>query len=112
MESVTIVSNGSKIKEEWMRKFAQFVDILAISCDSFNEDTNKLIGRGKGAHVTQLKLVRQWCDEYDVRFKLNSVINIHNWDEDMIAGVTELNPVRWKVRPHRSSHTNWSLCLP
>lgn len=30
-------------------------------------------------------------------FKLNTVVNIHNWDEDMSAQIAELAPFRWKV---------------
>jgi len=97
LESVSIVSNGSKIRKAWLAKFGSYVDILAISCDSFVEETNVLIGRGKGTHVAHLKQVREWCYEYEVLFKLNSVINIHNFDEDMKAAISELNPVRWKV---------------
>lgn len=42
LPSVTIVSNGSLIKESWFQKYGEYVDILAISCDSFYEDTNKV----------------------------------------------------------------------
>lgn len=42
LPSVTIISNGSLIKEKWLQEYGEFVDILAISCDSFNEDTNKV----------------------------------------------------------------------
>lgn len=97
LESVSIVSNGSKIQESWLKKFGEYVDILAISCDSFVEDTNKLIGRGKGMHLAKLQQVRNWCTKFDIPFKLNSVINVHNVDEDMNAAVKQLQPVRWKV---------------
>jgi len=97
LESVSIVSNGSMIHKRWFQSFGEFVDILALSCDSFNEETNKKIGRGKGMHLKQLKRVRQWCDEYGVPFKINSVINAHNVDEDMCAAIMELRPIRWKV---------------
>ena len=30
-------------------------------------------------------------------FKLNTVVNIHNWMEDMAFEVDQLRPVRWKV---------------
>lgn len=42
LPSVTIISNGSLISEKWLQKYGRFVDILAVSCDSFNEDTNKV----------------------------------------------------------------------
>ncbi|CAK0879872.1 unnamed protein product [Prorocentrum cordatum] len=97
LESVSIVSNGSKIQERWFQQFGDYVDILAISCDSFNEETNVKIGRGKGMHIRQLEQVRNWCNMYGVPFKLNSVINIHNVGEDMTAAILQLSPVRWKV---------------
>lgn len=36
-------------------------------------------------------------------FKINSVITIHNFDEDMTEPIKRLNPIRWKV-------LNLSLC--
>ena len=36
--SVSIISNGSLITEKWMQEFGQYVDILGISCDSFDEN--------------------------------------------------------------------------
>ncbi|EPQ08443.1 Radical S-adenosyl methionine domain-containing protein 2 [Myotis brandtii] len=99
LPSVSIVSNGSLIRERWFVKYGQYLDILAISCDSFNEDVNVLIGRGQGRlnHVENLRKLRRWCREYRVAFKINSVINRFNVDEDMRAHIQELNPVRWKV---------------
>lgn len=80
------------------------MDILAISCDSFNEDVNVLIGRGQGKknHVENLQKLRKWCRDYKVAFKINSVINRFNVDEDMNEHIKDLNPVRWKVNPHGS----------
>jgi len=47
LESVSIVSNGSKVQRKFFTKYATYVDILAISVDSFDEDTNVKIGRGE-----------------------------------------------------------------
>lgn len=99
LPSVTIVSNGSMIKEWWFKQYGKYVDIIEISCDSFNEDTNRAIGRSQGgkSHVQQLLKIRNWCTKYDVLFKINTVINTYNYDEDMTEQIQELNPVRWKV---------------
>lgn len=99
LPTVSIVSNGSKITESWLREYGKFVDILAISCDSFVEDTNVKIGRGKGQHLECVRRVAKWCrdPEIDIKFKLNSVINIYNWQEDMRKHIADLAPVRWKV---------------
>ena len=44
--STSIVSNGSKITKKWFDKYGQYLDVLAISCDSFNPETLDRIGRG------------------------------------------------------------------
>ncbi|CAG9830440.1 unnamed protein product [Diabrotica balteata] len=99
LQSVSIVSNGSMIKENWFKKYGKYVDIMAISCDSFHEETNKSIGRGQGNknHIEQLFRVRDWCQKYDVLFKINTVVNTYNYDEDMSENIMSLNPIRWKV---------------
>uniref|UniRef100_A0A3Q2QLX1 Radical S-adenosyl methionine domain containing 2 n=1 Tax=Fundulus heteroclitus TaxID=8078 RepID=A0A3Q2QLX1_FUNHE len=99
LPSVSIVSNGSMIKEKWFQKYGDFLDILAISCDSFDEETNQTIGRtqGRKSHIENLYKIRSWCQQYKVAFKINSVINSFNALEDMTEQINQLNPVRWKV---------------
>ncbi|XP_025864951.1 S-adenosylmethionine-dependent nucleotide dehydratase RSAD2 [Vulpes vulpes] len=99
LPSVSIVSNGSLIRERWFQNYGEYLDILAISCDSFDEQVNVLIGRGQGKknHVENLQKLRTWCRDYRVAFKINSVINRFNVDEDMREQIKALNPVRWKV---------------
>jgi radical S-adenosyl methionine domain-containing protein 2 len=53
LESISIVSNGSRITRDWLQEYGGFVDILAISCDSFTEQTNVDIGRGDGSVVSR-----------------------------------------------------------
>ena len=77
----------------------EYLDILAISCDSFSEETNFTIGRHQGYknHLNSLILVQNLCQQYKVAFKINTVVNTYNWKEDMSKEILELNPVRWKV---------------
>eukprot|EP01112_Ceratiomyxa_fruticulosa_P022931 TRINITY_DN8560_c0_g1_i1.p1 TRINITY_DN8560_c0_g1~~TRINITY_DN8560_c0_g1_i1.p1 ORF type:complete len:269 (-),score=46.19 TRINITY_DN8560_c0_g1_i1:38-844(-) len=95
--SVSIISNGSKIKREWMEKYAKFVDVLGVSIDSFDKETNIKIGRGKGKHVENIYAVKKLCEEFSLKFKLNTVVNKYNYSEDMNARISALNPFRWKV---------------
>ncbi|XP_018413222.1 PREDICTED: radical S-adenosyl methionine domain-containing protein 2 [Nanorana parkeri] len=99
LPSVSIVSNGSLITEKWFQTYGEHLDILAVSCDSFVEEVNKLIGRGQGKknHVEKLMKIRKWCQDYNVAFKINSVINHYNVDEDMTKEIEMVNPIRWKV---------------
>ena len=69
LPSVSIVSNGSLITESWFQEFGEYLDILAISCDSFNADVNERIGRQQGSsrdHLRSLLQVREWCRTYKV----------------------------------------------
>ncbi|EUC27297.1 hypothetical protein COCCADRAFT_112096 [Bipolaris zeicola 26-R-13] len=45
LESVSIVTNGSLVKESFFRQCGSKIDILAVSCDSFNESTSKMARR-------------------------------------------------------------------
>jgi radical S-adenosyl methionine domain-containing protein 2 len=103
LESVSIVSNGTLIKKSWLQKYGTFIDVLAISCDSFIPATNEAIGRTVRMtgvpydNVKQLREIRDWCVELGIKFKLNTVVCSVNWEEDMVEQVRELNPFRWKV---------------
>ncbi len=97
LESVSIVSNGSQITKDWLDTYGRYVDILAVSCDSFNEETNKKIGRGRGKHVTSVQQVARWCHSANIMFKLNTTVCKYNCDEDMINEINALAPARWKV---------------
>lgn len=99
LPSVSIVSNGSLVSEDWFKQYGEYLDILAVSCDSFDPDTNEKIGRqhGNKNHLDSLRLVRRLCYEYQVAFKLNTVVNTFNKDEDMSDVISELKPCRWKV---------------
>ena len=98
VESISIVSNGSKITRSWLEANGKWLDILAVSCDSFNAETNKKIGRGDdGGNVDWLFRIAEWCREFGIMFKLNTVVNIHNWDEDLTTHIERLAPFCWKV---------------
>ena len=101
IESVTVVTNGSRVTEAWMSEYGYYLDIMAVSVDSFDKEVNDKIGRRSGksgsSHLESLSRVRDWCREFSVLFKVNTVVNKHNFHEDMNDNIRHLNPVRWKV---------------
>lgn len=97
LESVSIITNGTKVTKKWMEQNGRYVDVMGVSCDSFNEQTNIAIGRGTGNNVRQLFNIRDWCQALGIKFKLNTVICVYNWKEDMVSTIEKLNPFRWKV---------------
>ena len=113
-----------------MAEFGYYLDILAVSCDSFHSEVelqlsfcqnllcqvNDKIGRhgagGGEEHLTSLHRVREWCDAYGVLFKLNTVVNSHNWEEDMVEQISRLRPVRWKVGAKYNTASGTSVGVP
>lgn len=99
---VSVVTNGSLVREWWMRRYGEHVDVLAVSCDSFDADTNRAIGRRQGGrdagrHAAKVYELRDWCARHRVAFKVNTVVNACNVDELMAEHIGRLRPVRWKV---------------
>ncbi len=77
LESCSVVNNGSKVTEQWLDKYGRYLDVMAISCDSFDPDTNVDLGRaekGSGRHVRRVFQVAEWCRERRIKVKINSVI--------------------------------------
>ncbi len=96
MESVSIVSNGSLVTRQYLKKHADSIDVLAISCDSFDAQTNLRIGRLSGTPFKRLEMIALWCNELNIKFKVNTVVNAFNKNEDMNAKMHILAPFRWK----------------
>ncbi|KAB5591595.1 Radical S-adenosyl methionine domain-containing protein 2 [Ceratobasidium theobromae] len=100
LESTSVVNNGSKVTEAWLDEYGQHLDIMAISCDTFDVETDLKHGRaekGKPNHIGRVFEVAQWCKDREIKVKLNSVITRYNFEEDMNASISELAPFRWKV---------------
>mmetsp|Transcript_18480 Transcript_18480/g.22188 ORF Transcript_18480/g.22188 Transcript_18480/m.22188 type:complete len:351 (+) Transcript_18480:79-1131(+) len=98
--AVSIISNGSLIHPKWMQEYGEFVDVLGVSVDSFDPQTNAAIGRGGDAnnkHIDRMLQVRELCSQHDILFKMNTVVCQKNWEEDMNAQVAQLDPYRWKA---------------
>jgi radical S-adenosyl methionine domain-containing protein 2 len=80
LESTSVVCNGSKVTDKWMREYGKYLDVMAISCDSFNSETNEKQGRGetgKGSdHISNVQDVTDLCKMHGIRVKINSVITM------------------------------------
>lgn len=101
LESTGIICNGSMVTLKWLDTYGDYLDIMGVSCDSFDEETNEQIGRKekgrKGAHHRKVFQVAEWCKDKKIMFKMNTVVNKFNVDEDMNLGIEEIAPFRWKV---------------
>ena len=43
LESVTVIKNGSKLTECWMAEYDYYLDIMAVSVDSFREEVGEQV---------------------------------------------------------------------
>lgn len=104
LESVSIVTNASKLRPSWFTKYGQYVDIVALSCDSFDAETNARIGRApktqtrsSSQHVANVEAAAKLIHRHKIKLKLNTVVNRYNWQEDVNKQVARIKPFRWKV---------------
>ncbi|KAK5731779.1 hypothetical protein LTR17_011130 [Elasticomyces elasticus] len=95
--ALPLPSSSDRAAAIWQRRVG-LREYEHLSCDSFETETNKKIGRGDdGGNVERLFKIAEWCRTYGVKFKLNTVVNAHNWNQDMVTDIECLAPFRWKV---------------
>lgn len=81
---MSIVSNASKLRKSWFEKYGKYIDVLAVSCDSCDDDTNIKIGRStpnstKHVHIQNIYNAGSLCKEFGIKFKINTVVCSYNY---------------------------------
>ncbi len=99
--TTSIVTNGSRITPEWLDDLAGSLDIIALSIDSVDRDTQRRIGRverGKDPiHAQHYRKLGEMIRERGIRLKVNTVVNRANHTEDFRSFILEMKPERWKI---------------
>jgi radical S-adenosyl methionine domain-containing protein 2 len=96
----SIVTNGSRIDAEWVKNISPYLDILAVSVDTLNYETNIKIGsnqQGKTLSIDNLKNIATACHNFGVQLKINTVVSHFNKDEKLTDFINEIHPFRWKI---------------
>jgi len=99
----SIITNGSLLTEELCSSLAPDLDMLGVSVDSGQQETNKLIGRvdrqGRFLDLAVLssciKVLRQRNPL--LKIKLNTVVNRMNWKDSLSSVVDTIEPEKWKI---------------
>ncbi len=96
-----IVTNGSKLNDEFLQINKSHLDWITLSIDSLNPNTNLTIGRaisGKNPLTVEYysSLVEK-VKQYGYGLKINTVVNSRNCFEDMNEFIRFAKPKRWKV---------------
>ncbi len=96
----SIVTNGSQINLDWIKSVANSLDILTLSIDSINEETNIKSGRHQNGKILELSKIFDLaviCKELDIKLKVNTAVHQYNFTEILAPFINELNPFRWKI---------------
>lgn len=103
LESVSIVSNGSRITKEWLVEYGSYIDMIALSLDSTDPNTLEHIGRtekggaGKRYQTAVVTAAAQMIRDAGIELRINTTVTKASMDEDMNAIIAALRPKRWKV---------------
>ena len=103
--TTSIVSNGTRMSEEWLVKMRPYLDWLGLSIDASNDNIHALMGRGLrgeiasgfSRHLERSKEVWKIARRLGYGLKLNTVVTSINADDHMSELVGFLKPHRWKI---------------
>lgn len=95
-----IVTNGYLLNEKWLQNLNGTLDWITLSIDTIDSKNQIKIGREtKGKYISEndflekVKLIKN----HNIRFKLNTVVNSVNRNENLIEFVKKIKPERWKI---------------
>lgn len=97
----SIVTNGSKLDDDWLDDLAGSLDIIALSIDSVDPAVQRRIGRV--AHNEDPMSAERYLQlaksigQRNICLKVNTVVNRHNIHEDFRRFILDMKPERWKI---------------
>ena len=98
--TTSIVTNGSRITEEWLALAGGCLDWAALSVDTLDPAKLHRLGRatrnGPLGEADYLRIVNA-LKEADVRLKINTVVTRENCGEDLSGFISRARPERWKL---------------
>jgi len=96
-----IVTNGTRLTDDFLHKNCHHLDWIAISIDSLNAATNLATGRAivgkKVLDESDYQRLIEKAHHYDFGLKINTVITRLNYQEDMTDFILSSGAKRWKV---------------
>ena len=98
--TTSVVTNGSRISDEWTSSASMSLDWAALSVDSVNQETLLRAGRttrtGPMSRRDYLRAI-DILKRHNIRVKINTVVTKANLEEDLTDFIIEARPERWKV---------------
>ena len=98
--TTSVVTNGSRISEEWMGSVSGSLDWAALSVDSVDPGTLLRTGRttrsGPMSRCDYLHVIGI-LKKHNVRVKINTVVSRVTLEEELAEFIIEARPERWKL---------------
>lgn len=96
-----IVTNGSKLTDDFLYANKNHLDWIAVSIDSINDETNVMTGRAISGKKTltfdYYKDLISRIKDFGYGLKINTVVTSKNCSEDLSALIEYAQPKRWKI---------------
>jgi radical S-adenosyl methionine domain-containing protein 2 len=96
----SLVTNGSRINGKWIEEVAPYLDILALSIDSIDNETNLSSGRNQNGEIVSTENfleIANFCHIYGISLKINTVVFKENKNEYLADFINQMKPFRWKI---------------
>jgi radical S-adenosyl methionine domain-containing protein 2 len=98
--NTTVVTNGSKLTDAFLEENKPYLDWIALSIDSLNEETNIKTGRTQSKKSLTEAFYKDRINAikaHGYKLKINTVVNAYNYQESMVDFIKEAKPARWKI---------------
>lgn len=96
-----IVTNGSKLTDTFLKANTDYLDWIAVSIDSLEDENNIKIGRAiTGKTPLSKAFYYDLVDnikKYGYGLKINTVVNKVNYKDNLTEFIAYAKPKRWKV---------------
>lgn len=96
-----LVTNGSRLSDEFLKQNQGNLHWIALSVDSVIDEINLKTGRAicgkKVIDFNEYKRIIDRIKQYGYRLKINTVVNRHNSNDNMISFIEYAKPERWKI---------------
>ena len=95
---LSIVSNGSLITDEWLKKMEGIIDWIGLSVDSPDEDDEIVIGRHRSGinHLENIRKVAVCAHRHNINVKLNITVVRRSCHKDFHQLIEDVKPRRVK----------------
>lgn len=97
----SVVTNGSRITDQWLGDLNGSLDWIALSIDTIDADKLIRLGRAIGGNkpltAEEYLHIISAIKRHEIRLKINTVVTSVTWQDDLTSFIRLAKPERWKL---------------